>query len=103
MVNTHDELWERVGLDKSTSNDMTKMKLRAKAILLKQKQQSLGGLRARKDEFWTEVKGDIILVKKLPNGMIEYDDFFKGKVRNIRMKSELFKRKADATKYFKHS
>lgn len=103
VVNTHDELWERVGLDKSTSNDMTKMKLRAKAILLKQKQQSLGGLRARKDEFWTEVKGDIILVKKLPNGMIEYDDFFKGKVRNIRMKSELFKRKADATKYFKHS
>ena len=103
VVNTHDELWERVGLDKSTSNDMTKMKLRAKAILLKQKQQSLGGLRARKDEFWTEVKGDIIIVKKLPNGMIEYDDFFKGKVRNIRMKSELFKRKADATKYFKHS
>jgi len=102
-VNTHEELWERVGLDNNNTSDMTKMKLRAKAIMLKQKQQSLGGLRARKDEYWTEIKGDIILVKKLPNGMIEYDNYHKGKVRNIRAKSELFKRKADANKYFKHS
>nr|WP_321411471.1 hypothetical protein [uncultured Carboxylicivirga sp.] len=103
VVNTYEELWERVGLDNHNTSDMTKMKLRAKAIMLKQKQQSLGGLRARKDEYWTEIKGDIILVKKLPNGMIEYDDYHKGKVRNIRVKSELFKRKADAIKYFKHS
>ncbi len=102
VVNTHEELWERVGLDKS-SNNMSQIKLRAKAILIKQKQHSLGGLRARKDEYWTDIKGEIKLVKLLSNGMIEYDDYFKGKVRNICMKSELFKAKADAIKYFKHS
>jgi hypothetical protein len=105
MVSTHEELWERVGLDKQNiqSNTMTIAKVRAKAILLKQKQHSLGGLRARNDEYWTEIKGDIILVKLLDNGMIEYDEYFKGKVRNIRPKSELFKRKTDAIKYFKRS
>jgi len=105
MVSTHEELWERVGLEKQNtqSNTMNIAKVRAKAILLKQKLHSLGGLRARNDEYWTEIKGDIILVKLLANGMIEYDEYFKGKVRNIRPKSELFKRKTDAIKYFKRS
>ncbi len=105
MVNSHEELWDRVQLEPSVDAlkkmNQTVANLRAKAILIKQKQSSLSGIRARKDEYWTEIKGDIILVKLLPNGMIEYDDYFKGKVRNIRMKSELFNRKADATKYFK--
>jgi hypothetical protein len=40
MVSTHEELWERVGLDKQNmqSNTMTIAKVRAKAILIKQKQ-----------------------------------------------------------------
>lgn len=40
MVNTHEELWDRIGLDKPkiSSNDMNIAKLRAKAILIKQKQ-----------------------------------------------------------------
>ena len=36
MVDTHEELWERVGLD--ITNNKSQMKLRAKAILIKQKQ-----------------------------------------------------------------
>jgi hypothetical protein len=102
IVNSHEQLWDRVGLGKPCSH-MNKIRLRAKAIILKQKQLSLSGLHTRKDEYWTEVKGDIILVKLLQNGMIEYDDFYKGKTRNIRPKSELFKRKAGAIKYFKNT
>jgi hypothetical protein len=105
VVNSHEELWDRVGLDtkQSTSNHNHKnlMKVRAKAILIMQKQLSLGALRSRINEYWTEIKGDIILVKLLPNGMIEYNDYLKGTVKNIRHKSELFKRKTDAIKYFK--
>jgi hypothetical protein len=48
MVNTHEELWDRVGLDTSGSITMSQIKLRAKAILIKQKQHSLGGLRAER-------------------------------------------------------
>jgi hypothetical protein len=65
------------------------------------KEYSIGAVRARENEYWTEIKGDITLVKKLPNGMIQWDDFTKGTVRGIRAKSELFKRKTDAIKYFK--
>ncbi|WP_291860551.1 hypothetical protein [Marinilabilia sp.] len=36
VVDTHEELWERVGLD--ITNNKSQMKLRAKAILIKQKQ-----------------------------------------------------------------
>jgi hypothetical protein len=63
------------------------------------KEYSIGAVRARENEYWTEIKGDITLVKKLPNGMIQWDDFTKGTVRGIRAKSELFKRKTDAIKY----
>jgi predicted RNA methylase len=40
MVNSHEELWDRIGLDKQnrTTNAMTITKVRAKAILIKQKQ-----------------------------------------------------------------
>jgi hypothetical protein len=88
--------------DTNTANKLRLAKAKAKAIRIKQKQLSvsISGLRARKDEYWTEIKGDIILVRLLTNGMIEYDDFYKGKVWNIRPKSELFKRKTDAQKYF---
>jgi len=65
------------------------------------KEYSIGAVRSRENEYWTEIKGDITLVKRLPNGMIEWDDFTKGTVRGIRAKSELFKRKTDAIKYFK--
>lgn len=46
VVNTHEELWNRVGLGNSTSpkpqtKDVKVIKLRAKAILIKQKQLSL--------------------------------------------------------------
>ncbi len=46
VVNTHEELWDRVGLGNSTSpkpqtKDVKVIKLRAKAILIKQKQLSL--------------------------------------------------------------
>jgi hypothetical protein len=49
VVKTHEELWERVGLGNSTSpkpqtKDVKVIKLRAKAILIKQKQLSLGKL-----------------------------------------------------------
>lgn len=99
-VTSHEELWKRVGLGKENSN-IQLVKVRARAIIIKQKQSGLTGVSARKNEFWTEIKGDIILVTLLPNGMIEWDDFTKGKSRGIRVKSELFKRKADAVKYFK--
>ena len=105
IVNTDEELWDRVQLEPSANTlkklNQTAASLRAKAILIKQKQSSLNGIRARKDEYWTEIKGDIILVKKLSNGMIEWDDFTKGIVRGIRANTELFKRKVDAVKYFK--
>ena len=105
VVNTHEELWDRVQLEPSANTlkriNKTAANLRAKAILIMQKQSSLNGIRARKDEYWTEIKGDIILVKKLSSGMIEWDDFTKGTVRGIRAQTELFKRKADAVKYFK--
>ena len=95
-----------MGLYKDAKKEAKKkelIKLQTKAVLIKQKQLkvALGVLRARKDEYWTEINGDISLVKLLANGMIEWDDFQKGKVRGIRTKSELFKRKADARKYFK--
>ncbi|MCA1745593.1 MAG: hypothetical protein LC643_07830, partial [Bacteroidales bacterium] len=38
MVNNHQELWDRVGLDTTSSISMNQIKLRAKAILIKQKQ-----------------------------------------------------------------
>lgn len=52
VVNSHEELWERVGLESNTSNTKPKtetkvvkiIKLRAKAILIKQKQLTLGKL-----------------------------------------------------------
>ena len=49
VVNTHEELWDRVGLGNSTTpkpqtKDVKIIKLRAKAILIKQKQLSLGKL-----------------------------------------------------------
>ncbi|MDA3906980.1 MAG: hypothetical protein PF484_12990 [Bacteroidales bacterium] len=49
VVNSHEELWDRVGLGKykspqPKSNDVKVIKLRAKAILIKQKQLSLGKL-----------------------------------------------------------
>ncbi len=43
VVNSHEELWDRVGLTKSDDN-MNKIKLRAKAILIKQKQFTLGNI-----------------------------------------------------------
>lgn len=48
-VNTHEELWDRVGLGNNTdskakSKDVKIIKLRAKAILIKQKQLTLGKL-----------------------------------------------------------
>ncbi len=108
VVNSHDELWERVGLERTNHSlklqktDLALVKLRAIAIRIKQKQlQNLGLIQKRKNEYWTEIKGDIILVRLLDNGMIEWDDFVKGKLRGIRAKSELFKRKTDAKKYFK--
>lgn len=105
IVDTHEELWDRVWLEpdpKLVQNpSKAAAKLKAKAIIIKQKQSGLKGLRARDGEFWTDIKGELILVRLLPNGMIEWDDFSKGKVRGIRLKSELFKRKADAEKYFK--
>ena len=99
IVSSHEELWNRVGLE-NDNKTLRLAKAKAKAILIKQKQQSLNGINPQKDEYWTEVKGEIILVKLLPNGMIEYDDFFDGKLRNFRTKTELFKRKKDAVKYF---
>ena len=105
VVNSHEELWDRVWLEPPASSlkqlNQAIATLRAKAILIKQQQSFLSGIRAREDEYWTEIKGEIILVKRLPNGMVEYEDFIKGRVRNIRMKSELFKRKVEAVKYFK--
>ncbi len=90
------------GKQSKKNNLVKKLQFRAKAIRIKQEQlQNLGLIQARKNEYWTSVKGDIVLVRLLDNGMIEWDDFVKGKVRGIRAKSELFKRKSDAKKYFK--
>jgi hypothetical protein len=61
----------------------------------------LNGVKARKNEFWTDINGEIRLVALLENGMIEWDDFTKGKCRGIRSRSELFKTKKEAVNYFK--
>jgi len=48
MVNSHEELWDRIGLENhqetAKPNNMSLIKIRAKAILIKQKQHSLGSL-----------------------------------------------------------
>ncbi len=64
-------------------------------------QLMLFGVKARKNEFWTEIHGEIKLVEMLENGMITWDDFTKGKCTGIRAKSELFKTKKEAINYFK--
>ena len=61
----------------------------------------VNGVKARKNEFWTEIHGEIKLVEMLENGMITWDDFTKGKCTGIRAKSELFKTKKEAINYFK--
>jgi effector-binding domain-containing protein len=38
VVNSHEELWDRVGLEQTEHNQISKVKLKAKAIRLKQKQ-----------------------------------------------------------------
>lgn len=52
QVNSHDELWERVGLESSKPKErpskLRLVKIRAKAIRLKQKQVSLGNVSVRK-------------------------------------------------------
>lgn len=62
---------------------------------------SLNGAKARKKEFWTEIKGEIQRVEKLENGMILWHDFTKGECRGIRSQTELFKTKKEAINYFK--
>ncbi|MDA3883147.1 MAG: class I SAM-dependent methyltransferase [Bacteroidales bacterium] len=45
VVDSHEELWDRVGLESSTTSKNVKIiKLRAKAILIKQKQLTIGNL-----------------------------------------------------------
>nr|WP_321411179.1 hypothetical protein [uncultured Carboxylicivirga sp.] len=48
MVNSHEEIWDRIGLEShpktSKPDNMSLLKIRAKAILIKQKQHSLGRL-----------------------------------------------------------
>lgn len=61
---------------------------------------SLNGVKARKNEFWTEINGEIRLVLLLDNGMIQWDDFTKGKLTGVRSHSELFKTKKEAENYF---
>jgi len=68
---------------------------------LNEENNSLLGVKARKNEFWTEIHGEIKLVEMLENGMITWHDFTKGKCTGIRAKSELFKRKKEAADYFK--
>jgi antirestriction protein ArdC len=66
-------------------------------------QTSLFGTKARKNEYYTEINGEIRLVEKLDNGMIAWNDFIKGYCRGIRSHSELFKTKKEAANYFKTS
>ncbi len=58
-------------------------------------------MKAGKNEYYTEIKGEIRLVELLPNGMIQWDELSSNRNRGIRMKCELFKTKKEAEKYFK--
>ena len=60
----------------------------------------------RKNEYYTEVNGQITVVEKIDPESIrdrryKYFDFFKGNpIMVIRLSIEVFKRKSDAKKYF---
>jgi len=44
IVNSHEELWDRVGLENEHKSNISIVRLRAKAILLKQKQQNISNV-----------------------------------------------------------
>ncbi len=57
-------------------------------------------MRPRKNEYYTEHNGDIILIEKLEGSMYKIIGYGPER-RIIRVKCEVFKNKKDCTNYFK--